>query len=212
MIPLCIFLSTENGRKWPLKVYTKSTDNRHHNFGSNHPPRVNRVIIHSLHSRDSIIWQEAPHILNELTTWDVTFGSELIPNGSMSHILIPSVAVFQKEEKRSCMCVLILCVTRISRTFGRTENRYNTGIIFTTNHTCRSSLMRTRPEGSPQQTAQWMKQKLLWRNRQTASHSAPSTRPQSQRRSSRKIKISPTCLWRWSEGTLEWSQEFGNWT
>jgi hypothetical protein len=51
----------------------------------------------------------------KLTTWDVTFGSERIPNGSMSQILIPSVAVFQREEKGSHQSALILCDENIPK-------------------------------------------------------------------------------------------------
>lgn len=104
-------------RKWTelaIKILQKSTHDDHYlNFQSNHPTRVNRVMIQSLHSRDSIICQEAPHLLNEVVTCDVTFGLELIPNGSLSQILIPSVAVFQREKKGPRRSVLVFCVTRI---------------------------------------------------------------------------------------------------
>jgi hypothetical protein len=54
-----------------------------------------------------------------------------------------------------------------------------------------------------------MWQKLYWRNRQTSSHAALWTQAQPQRVSSRKNKISPTCLWRGSKGRLRWCKDFG---
>jgi hypothetical protein len=49
--------------------------------------------------------------------------------------------------------VYIPYVKGISEKFKRIGNRYNIGTIFKTKHKLRSSLMKTRPERDPQQTA-----------------------------------------------------------
>jgi hypothetical protein len=50
--------------------------------------------------------------------------------------------------------VYITYVNGVSEKFKRIVNRYNIRTIFKTVHTLRNSLMKTRPERDPQQTAQ----------------------------------------------------------
>jgi hypothetical protein len=49
--------------------------------------------------------------------------------------------------------VYIPYVKGVSEKFKRIGNRYNIGTIFKTKHKLRNSLMKTRPERDPQQTA-----------------------------------------------------------
>jgi hypothetical protein len=58
------------------------------------------------------------------------------------------------KEKRPLGSVYIPYVKGVSEKFKRVRNCYNIRTIFRTKRTLRSSLMKTRPEGDPQQTAQ----------------------------------------------------------
>jgi hypothetical protein len=71
-------------------------------------------------------------------------GSAIICNGS---------GRLNKEQKR-LGSVYIPYVKTVSEKFKPIGNRYNTRTIFETKHTLRSSLMKTRPERDPLQTAQ----------------------------------------------------------
>jgi hypothetical protein len=59
-----------------------------------------------------------------------------------------------KTEEKPLGSVYIPYVKGVSEKFKRIGNRYNIRTVFKTKHTPRSSLMNTRPERDPQQTAQ----------------------------------------------------------
>jgi hypothetical protein len=104
--------------------------------------------------------------------------------------------------------VYIPYVKGVSEKLKRIWNRYNIRTMFNTQHILRSSVMKTRPERDLQQTAQCIysipSECGRSRNRQTSSRAAPWTQAQSPAGSSRKIKISPTCLWRvgWDDARI----------
>jgi hypothetical protein len=58
------------------------------------------------------------------------------------------------EEQKPLSSVYIPYVKGVSEKFKRIGNRYNIRTIFRTRHSLRSSLMKTRPERDPLQTAQ----------------------------------------------------------
>jgi hypothetical protein len=85
----------------------------------------------------------------------VSFGSVVNhPQGFIDAVINPSEAVVRKKEAKPLGFVCIAYVKGVSEKFKRIGNGYNIRTMFRTQHTLRSSLMRTRPQRDPQQTAQ----------------------------------------------------------
>jgi hypothetical protein len=77
----------------------------------------------------------------------------IIPRVSLTHVINSKGSSHPNTEEKPLASVYILYVKGISEKFKRTGNRYNIRTIFKTKHKLRSSLMKTRPERDPQQTA-----------------------------------------------------------
>jgi hypothetical protein len=101
--------------------------------------------------------------------------------------------------------VYIPYVKGVSGKFKCIGNQYNIKTIFKTKHIFRSSLMKTRLERDPRQTAQCIcsipcecGRSYIGETGRPLTVRLGEHRPNLQQ-SSRKIKISPTCLWRESQ-------------
>jgi hypothetical protein len=142
----------------------------------------------------------------KLATWDVIFTSMDIPKISVIRLLIPSVEVVRIKRK----CLFALCTSHMWREQLKRIGNCYMRTIFKTKHVLGGPLTRIGPERDPQQMAHCVyitfpvnvAEATL--AKETCSQAAPLTWAHSQRGSSRKIKISPTCLWRsLSSGILE---------
>jgi hypothetical protein len=90
----------------------------------------------------------------KLITWDVIFGFMVIPKDLLTPLLVPWVVVFRIKRKSLLgLYISHMCEGCISEKFKPTGSRYNIRTTFKTKHILRSSLMKTRSERAPQQTA-----------------------------------------------------------
>jgi hypothetical protein len=76
------------------------------------------------------------------------------PQGFIDSVINSKGSSRLNEEQKPLGSVYIPYVKGVSEKFKRIGNRYNIRKIFKTKHTLRSSLMKTRPERDPLQTAQ----------------------------------------------------------
>jgi hypothetical protein len=147
-------LVIREGTTLAIKVYREATHTgRYLNFNFNHPPDVKRGFIQSLQNRASIICQELQYVVKEnsslrtdlqLNGYPQSFTHSAINSNGSSHL---------KNEQKPLSSVYIPKVKGVSEKFKRIGNRYSRPIL-KYKHTFRSSLMKTRPERDPQQTAQ----------------------------------------------------------
>jgi hypothetical protein len=70
------------------------------------------------------------------------------------HVLSSRLAVVRIKRKKPQGSVYIPYVKGVSEQFKLIGNRYNIRMIFKTERTLRNTLMKTRPERDPEQTAQ----------------------------------------------------------
>jgi hypothetical protein len=154
-IPFLDVLDIRKGSSLTTKVYRKPTHTgRYLNYESNHPPHIKRDVVQSLHSRASIICQERQDLLNEINMRrDLQLSG--YPQRFIDSVLKSRGSCRPEEEERKNPLGLLFIpyVKGISEKFKRIGNRYNIRTVLKTKHTLRSSLMRIRPERSPQQTA-----------------------------------------------------------
>jgi hypothetical protein len=122
------------------------------NFNSNNPPHAKRGLIQSLHNRTSTICQERQDLVKEISI----LGSDLqlngYPQGFIDSVINSKVIGRLNKEQKPLGSVYIPYVKGVSEKFKRIGYRY-IRTIFKTNHALRSSLMKTRPERGPLQTA-----------------------------------------------------------
>jgi hypothetical protein len=78
----------------------------------------------------------------------------VIPKVSLTRLCKSKDSSRPKKEDKPLSSVYIPYVKGVSEKFKRIGNRYNIRMIFRTNYTLRSSLMRNRPERDQQQTTQ----------------------------------------------------------
>jgi hypothetical protein len=137
------------------KVYRKPTHTGWYlNFNSNHPPHVNWGLIQSLHSRASTICQERQDLVKEISSQRSDLQLSGYPQGFIELVINSQGIIRSNEEQKPLGSVYIPYVKGVSEKFKRIGNRYSIRTIFKTKHTLRSSVMTTRPERDPLQTAQ----------------------------------------------------------
>jgi hypothetical protein len=76
------------------------------------------------------------------------------PQGSTDLVINSMDSSQQNKKERPLGSVYIPFVKSVSKRFKQIWNQYYITMIFKTKHTLRSSLMKTRLERDPQQTAQ----------------------------------------------------------
>jgi hypothetical protein len=137
------------------KVYRKPTHTvRYLSFNSNHPPHVERGLIQSLHSRASTICQERQDLAKEISNLRSDLQLNGYPEGYIDSVINSKGSSRLNKEQMPLGYVYISYVKGVSEKSKRIGNRYNIRTIFKTKHILRSSLMKTRPERDPLQTAQ----------------------------------------------------------
>jgi hypothetical protein len=171
----------------------------------NHPLHGKRGLIQSHHNRASTICQERQDLFNEISSLRSDLQLNSYPQGVIDSIIGSKDSSHSTKVEIPLGSVYISHVKSVSEKFKRIGNRCNIGMIFKTKHNFRSPLMKTKPERHPQQMAEcaynipcvcgrnyigeagWLPTAQLREHRHNLNRS-----------SSRKIKISPTCLWRMS--------------
>jgi hypothetical protein len=148
-------LVIKKGTTLATKVYRKPTHaGRYLNFNSNYPPHVKRGLIQSLHNRASTICQERQDLAKKISNLRSDLQLNGYPQGFIDSVINSKGSSRLNEEQKPLGSVYMPYVKGVSEKFKRIGNRYNIRTIFKTKHTLRSSLMKTRPERDPQQTAQ----------------------------------------------------------
>jgi hypothetical protein len=117
-------------------------------FSSNQPPYVKRGLIQSLHKRASTKYQEVQGLFNEISSLRRDLQHNGCPQGFIDSVI---------NSKGSCRprkCLWALCISHMWKgsqwSLKGIENRYNISKIFRPEHSLRSLMMKTWPEGDSQ--------------------------------------------------------------
>jgi hypothetical protein len=115
---------------------------------------MKRGLVQSLHKRASTICQEQEDLYSEISSLRCDLQLSGYPQGFIDSVINSKGSSHLKKEEQPLRPVFIPYVEGVSEKFKCIGNRYNTGTIFKTEHTLRSSLMKTRLERDPQQMAE----------------------------------------------------------
>jgi hypothetical protein len=148
-VPLSDVPVIRKGTALAAKVYRKTTHHGRYLISN----LTIRCVWKEVEFRTSTICRERQDLLIKLVALDVIFSSTVIPEVSMTRLLIPRAA-FSRIKKESLWDLCMSHVSMAFRRIKRTVNRYDNRMIFKTKHILSSPLMKTRPEGDPQETAQ----------------------------------------------------------
>jgi hypothetical protein len=147
-------LVTRKGTTLANTVCRKPTHiGRYRNFRSNHPPHVERDLIQILHNRPSTIRQERQDLFDEISNLKRDLQLNGYPQGFIDSVINSKGSSDPNTEEKPLGSVYIPYVKGVSQKFKRIGNLYNIRTIFKTKHKFMSSLMKTRQERHPQQTA-----------------------------------------------------------
>jgi hypothetical protein len=92
-------------------------------------------------------------LYNSQNYWTLDISSVVVPNVSLTRLLTQKAEVVLTKGKPLGF-VYNPCVKGVSEKLNRVGNRYNIRMIFRTEHTLMSSLMKTRLQRDMQRTAQ----------------------------------------------------------
>jgi hypothetical protein len=106
------------------------------------------------HNKASNICQERQDLFNEICSLKRDFQLSGCKKGFIDPVVNSTCTSRPNKNEKHLGFVYISRVEGVSEKFKRIGNRYNIRKIFNTQHNIRSSLMKTRPERDPLQTAQ----------------------------------------------------------
>jgi predicted GIY-YIG superfamily endonuclease len=102
------------------------------------------------------ICQERHDLLVEVNNLRRDLQLNVYPQGFINSVVRSKGSSRQKKEEKPLVSVYMPYVLGVSEKFKRIGNQYNIRTVFKTKHTLRSSLVRTRPNRDPKQTAHYV--------------------------------------------------------
>jgi hypothetical protein len=153
VIPFLDVLVIRKGTTLATRVYRKPTHTgRYLSFNSNHPYHVKRGLVQGLHNRVPTVCQEQD-LFDEISSLRRDLQLSSCPQGFTDSVINSNGSSRRNKEGKPMGSVYIPCMKAVSEKLKHIGSRYNRK-IFKTEHTPRSSFMKTRHKKDPQQTAQ----------------------------------------------------------